>query len=87
MTDRYLPFPKQARRRSTDRTLRIAAYRKHSHIARGLHVVRLLEGAGIPRQWCPEARAFMFPADRADDLIAYAEHVEGRVVTVEEAAR
>lgn len=87
MTDRHLPFPKQARRRSTDRTLRIAAYRKHSHIARGPHVVRLFEGSGIPRQWCPEERAWMFPADRTDDLIAYAEHVEGRVVTVEEAAR
>lgn len=83
MTDAYLPFPKPKRRRSSDRTLRIAAYRKHSHIARGPHIVRLFEGSGIPHQWCPDARAWMFPADRADDLIAYAEHVEGRVVTVE----
>lgn len=75
-----------AKRRRVDRSIRIKPYRKHSYLLFAAHPGEVLDGAGIPRQWSREERAFMFPANRADDLIAYAEHVAGRPVTVETAA-
>lgn len=75
--------PKRRTNRVRGRSLTIRPHRRHSNLAFGSHLAGLLEGAGIPRQWCHEERAFMFPANRTDDLIAFAEHVEGRVVTVE----
>lgn len=76
----------RAKRRRGDRTIRIRPHRKHSCLLIATHPGEVLDGAGIPRQWSPEERAFMFPANRADDLIAYAEHVAGRPVIVEAAA-
>lgn len=83
MSDLKLFTPRRKTNRGRGRSLRIRPHRKHSNLAEGPHLVGLLTGAGIPRQWCPEERTWMFPATRTDDLVTYAEHVEGRVVTVE----
>ena len=43
----------------------------------------LCERANVPHLWDRQARTWKVPRSRVDDVIAYAEHCEGRFVTVE----
>lgn len=40
-------------------------------------------GSPCPSMWDHRLRVWMVPIDRADDILVYAEHVEGRFTTVE----
>lgn len=75
--------PRRKTNRVRGRSLHVEIV-KNSALLFGLHLVGLIEGAQIPaRQWNPSRRTWMVSRLRVADLIAYAEHVEGRVVTVE----
>lgn len=77
--------PRRRTNRTRGRTLRIQLVTRHTAALHGAHLVGLVDGAQIPRQWSPVLRTWTVPRRRVEDLVAYAEHAEGRVVTVEEA--
>lgn len=79
-------IPRRKTNRKRGRTLHVERWGRYTDIARGPHLVGLLDGAGIPRQWLPDADTWAYPTNRRDDLLAYAEHSEGRVITIERAA-
>lgn len=78
--------PRRKTNRTRGRSLHVELA-KNSAVLFGPHLVGLIEGAQIPaRQWNPARRTWMISRFRINDLIAYAEEIEGRVVTVEGSA-
>ncbi len=53
----------------------------------GAHVKALINAVDAPSQWDPARRTWMVSITRADDVIAWAEHRERRVVTVKPVQR
>lgn len=78
--------PRRKTNRTRGRALHVELAR-NSALLFGPHLVGLIEGAQISaRQWNPSRRTWMVSRFRVDDLIAYAEEIEGRVVTLEDSA-
>lgn len=48
----------------------------------GTGIVGLLDRVGSPRQWDHLRRQWMCPVDRASDVLALAEHADGRPTIV-----
>lgn len=53
---------------------------KRSAWLHGTGLSAALDATGIPRMWCPFQKALTCPIDRVDDLLAYLEHRDGRVI-------
>ncbi len=81
-------FPKPGRRRQ-----RVPGTVLHIEVGRrtawlyGAHVKALINAVDAPSQWDPARRTWMVSITRADDVIAWAEHRERRVVTVKPVQR
>lgn len=46
----------------------------------------MLRELGIPTMWDRQRQAWAVPSNRLDDVLVYAEHVDGRFVTFEAVA-
>lgn len=80
MSDTYLPFPRQTRRRrSASREVAIEVGRRSAWI-RGTGIAPLLDEIESPRMWCSRQKCLTCPVDRVDDLLALLEHRDGRMV-------
>lgn len=78
---RRLPRPRSRR----GQPLRVEVGRRTAWL-RAERVPDLLDAAGHPkllRQWDKAQRAWMVPVDRVADVVSFAEHRAGMVVTVE----
>ena len=53
----------------------------------GAHVKALINAVHAPSQWEPVWRTWMVPVNRADDVLAWAEYKQHRVVTVKAVQR
>lgn len=76
--------PRRKTNRTRGRTLHVQIITRFTACLRGPHLVGLIDGAQIPKQWSPVHRCWTISRRRVDDVIAYAEHAEGRVVTIED---
>lgn len=83
------PFDVDKRDRWTStRTLHVEVGRRTAWLfgGRAKHLIEAASqraGAPIPSQWDHLRRIWMIPITHADDVLVYAEHVEGRFTTVE----
>ncbi|GAA3172744.1 hypothetical protein GCM10010531_27840 [Blastococcus jejuensis] len=83
------PFEVDRRDRWTStRTLHVECGRRTAWLygGRAKHLIESAaqrSGAPIPSMWDHLRRLWIVPIDRADDILVYAEHVEGRFTTVE----
>lgn len=68
---------------TSTRTLHVECGRRTAWLYGG-RVKQLIERAGLERSMFDHSRkVWMIPIDRADDVMVYAEHFEGRFTTVE----
>jgi hypothetical protein len=87
------PFEGDHRDRWTStRTLHVEVGRRTAWLYGG-RAKQLIEmsaqraGTPCPSMWDHRRRVWMIPIDRTDDILVYAEHVEGRFTTVEAVTR
>jgi hypothetical protein len=78
--------PARKARTTRGRTLRIVPYRNSLRVY-GTHLVPLFDGAQVARQYSHQQRCWLVNRQHLDQLATYAEHAEGRIVTIEEEAR
>ena len=69
------------------RRLHIEKGPRHTAWLHGGRLKPLCEHANVPHLWDHALKTWRIPNGRVDDLIVYAEHVDGRFVTVEEVDR
>ncbi len=81
-------FPKPSRKRSPVRgsTLHVEVGRRTCWL-HGMHVKALINAVAVPSQWDPARRTWMVSIKRVDDVIAWAEYKQRRVITVEAVQR
>lgn len=83
MSDTYLPFPRQSRRRGGAGPVRIEVGHRNTSFLFGDGLVPILNEAGIPHMRDPFRRKVRCcPSDRVDDLLALLEHRDRRDVEI-----
>lgn len=81
VNDLRLPFPRQTRRRQHTAALNIERGRRTAWL-RGGGEKAILDAVGAPSQWDPRHRCWMTSVTRLDDVLAFVEYKQRRVVTV-----
>ena len=78
-----LSTPVRDDRWTSARTLHIEVGPRHTAWLHGGRLKAMCERVGVPHVWSHDRRLWSIPAARVQDVATYAEHVEGRFVTVE----
>ena len=87
MPGRHSHGSASGRQNASCRTLHAEVGPKRTSWLRGGQVRQLADRAGVPTMYDRGRRAWAVPTDRLDDVLAVAEHVERRRVTVEAVER
>lgn len=69
-----------ATRRRASRVVRIEVGPRNTSYLHGTGLVPILDRLGVPHMRCPYRRVLSCPSDRLDDVLAYLDHRERRVV-------
>lgn len=67
-------------RRSISRVVRIEVGPKNTSYLHGAGLVPILDRLGVPHMRCPLRKVLSCPSDRLDDVLAYLDHRDNRVV-------
>ncbi len=69
-----------AKRRTHPRIVRIEVGPRNTSYLHGPGLTAILDELKVPHMRCPYRRVLSCPSDRLDDVMAYLEHRDGRVI-------
>lgn len=73
-------MPADRRRRTASRVVRVEVGPRHTSYLHGAGLTAALDHLGVPHMRCPFRKVLCCPSDRLDDVLAYLELRDGRVI-------